>query len=80
MSSLDCDIPFGECFAEKSFGDISLCCNEKSVKNLAILIHPRQPYRDTVWTAWWEILSVVFLEIMQTYTAYMNKLSVIAQR
>ena len=27
MSSLDCDIPFGEFFA-----DISLCCNEKTVK------------------------------------------------
>ena len=51
MSSLDCDIPFGEFFVEKVFGDISLWCNEKSVKNLAILIHPRQPYRDTVWTA-----------------------------
>ena len=30
MSSLDCDIPFGEFFAEKAFGDISLCCNEKN--------------------------------------------------
>ena len=29
---------------KKVFGDISLCCNEKTVKNRAILVHPRQPY------------------------------------
>ena len=51
MSFFVCNIPFGEICAGKSFWRHFWCCNEKAVRNRAILRHPRQTYLVRVWTA-----------------------------